>query len=193
MPNSDISNLNPPAAESSGVTQRYDATSVALHWITAVLVVSLWVIAHFIDDFPRGPARTNMRSVHILLGALLASILIYRIYWRARSGRAMPPINSGALAVVTRLGHISLYVVLIATIALGVTNAWVRGDSFFGVWTIPSIAPGDRALRKQVGDLHELAANTILIVAGVHALIALTHHFILRDATLRRMWPWTKA
>jgi cytochrome b561 len=65
----------------------------------------------------------------------------------------------------------------------------VRGDNLFNQWTIPSIAPGNRALRKQVGELHELASNVILIVAGVHALIALTHHFFLRDATLRRMLP----
>ena len=37
---------------------------------------------------------------------------------------------------------------------------------------------------------HELAANAILIVAGLHAAAALFHHYILRDATLRRMLPW---
>ena len=36
---------------------------------------------------------------------------------------------------------------------------------------------------------HALAANAILIVAGLHAAAALFHHFILRDATLRRMLP----
>ena len=35
-----------------------------------------------------------------------------------------------------------------------------------------------------------LAANAVLIVAGVHAVAALFHHLFLRDATLRRMLPW---
>ena len=182
--------MNEPSREAtndSGETHRYDATTIALHWITALLVASLWVIAHYIDDFPRGPARINMRSAHILLGAVLAATVLYRIYWRARHGRGLPPINSGNLATLTKVGHFILYVLLAATIVLGVTNAWVRGDSFFNQWTIPSIAPGNKALRKQIGDLHELAANVILIVAGVHALIALAHHFLLRDVTLRRM------
>jgi cytochrome b561 len=188
-----MNELSPAAANMSDEPQSYDATSIALHWLTALLIVSLWVIAHYIDDFPRGPARTNMRSVHILLGMTLLALLIYRIYWRARRGRAMPPINVGKLATLTRLGHVTLYMLLVATLALGVTNAWVRGDSFFNQWTIPSIAPGNKSLRKQVGELHELAANVILIVAGVHALIGLAHHFFFHDATLRRMLPWRRA
>src|SRR5215831_19307695 len=135
----------------SGTAERYDATTIVLHWITAILVVSLWVIAHYIDDFPRGPARVNMRSMHILLGIVLATILMYRIYWRVRRGRAMPPINAGRLASLTRFGHITLYILVIATFALGVINELVRGDSLFNLWTVPSIAPGDKALRKQVG------------------------------------------
>jgi superoxide oxidase len=30
----------------------------------------------------------------------------------------------------------------------------------------------------------------VVIVTGVHAAAALFHHYILRDATLRRMLPW---
>ena len=47
-----------------------------------------------------------------------------------------------------------------------------------------------QSLRHLVGDWHALAANAILIVAGVHGAAALFHHFVLRDATLRRMLPW---
>jgi cytochrome b561 len=41
-----------------------------------------------------------------------------------------------------------------------------------------------------IGGWHALAANAILVVAGVHAAAALFHHYILRDPTLRRMLPW---
>jgi cytochrome b561 len=178
-----------PVPKTNSELQSYDATSITLHWVTALLVLALWIIAHYIDDFPRGPARINMRSTHILLGVTLAMVLIYRIYWRAQRGVALPSINSGRLATLTRFGHVTLYVLVATTLLLGATNALVRGDSFFNQWTIPSIAPGNRPLRKQIGELHELAANVILIVAGLHALIALVHHFLLHDNTLRRMLP----
>jgi cytochrome b561 len=43
---------------------------------------------------------------------------------------------------------------------------------------------------RLIGGWHALAANTVVIIAGVHAAAALFHHYILRDATLRRMLPW---
>lgn len=53
---------------------RYDRTSILPHWVTATLVVLLWLIAHWIDDFPRGTARITARSVHILLGVTLLAV-----------------------------------------------------------------------------------------------------------------------
>ena len=41
----------------------------------------------------------------------------------------------------------------------------------------------------QIEGWHALATNTVLMVAGLHTAAALFHHFILRNATLRRMLP----
>jgi cytochrome b561 len=38
-------------------------------------------------------------------------------------------------------------------------------------------------------DIHELAANALVILAAFHAAAALVHHWILRDRTLVRMLP----
>ncbi|WP_141245268.1 hypothetical protein [Mesorhizobium sp. WSM3860] len=43
----------------------------------------------------------------------------------------------------------------------------------------------DRATAPTLRELHELCANGILIVAGIHALAALYHHFIAGT----RSWP----
>jgi cytochrome b561 len=37
--------------------------------------------------------------------------------------------------------------------------------------------------------VHEYLANTLLILAGIHACAALMHHYIFRDRTLVRMVP----
>jgi cytochrome b561 len=101
-----------------------------------------------------------------------------------------PPLDHGIIRVIARAVHFLLYALLIGTVALGVTNAWVRGDPIFNLFKLPSFAPGDKALRGAIGDYHALAANALLILAGLHAAAALFHHFILQDATLRRMLPW---
>ena len=79
---------------------------------------------------------------------------------------------------------------MLLTVGLGVANVWVGGYSIFNLVQVPQLVPGDRALVHQVGGWHALAANAVLIVAGLHSAAALFHHFILRDATLRRMLPW---
>jgi cytochrome b561 len=40
-----------------------------------------------------------------------------------------------------------------------------------------------------IEEVHELAGNVLLVLAGVHVLAALKHQFIDRDNVLRSMLP----
>ncbi len=174
-------------AETQGL--RHDSTTITLHWITALLVVLLWTIGQTVDVFPNGPLRIDYRSVHIVLGMVLGGVLSARLGWRLTHAM-LPPLHDGWLLTIARATHRLLYALLIAAVALGVANVWVRGDSIFNAFRVPAYEPGNRDLMHLVGGWHAMAANAVLIVAGVHAAAALFHHYILRDATLRRMIPW---
>ena len=163
----------------------YDRTTIVLHWAVAILVALIWGIAQIIDLFPRGPLRVNVRSLHIVLGLVLTGVMVLRIFWRTRGGRVLPPASTGIMQSVARAMHHALYVLVCGEVLLGMTFAWVRGDSIFGLFSLPGYPP----LREIIGNLHEVGANLILIVAGVHAAAALLHHFILRDGVLLRMLP----
>jgi cytochrome b561 len=41
-------------------------------------------------------------------------------------------------------------------------------------------------------EIHEVLGNVLLILASLHALVALKHHFLDRDDVLRRMLPVSK-
>jgi cytochrome b561 len=168
---------------------RYDRTTIVLHWVTAVLVVVLWLSAQVIDVFPRGAPRNNMRSVHMLLGVTLGAVLVWRVGWRLLAGARLPAVGHPLLARVASATHIVLYALLVAEVVFGLCNAWVRGDSVFNLFSIPSFAPGDRALAKQINGVHDWVANTILIVAALHAVGGLVHHYVWKDEVLRRMLP----
>jgi cytochrome b561 len=182
---------NPERASAAPVpsTPRYDDVSIMLHWVTAVLVVLLWSIAQVIDFFPRGAPRVSARSVHISLGVLLGIILLTRIGWRVTSGVRLPRAAAGLLGWLAGSLHYLLYGLLAATILLGLANASQRGDSFFGLFAFPKLAPGNRELRDTIENLHAWAANSTLVVAGLHALTGLIHHYVLRDGVLGRMLP----
>ena len=161
-----------------------------MHWLTAALVASLWLLGQTIDWFPKGEARIAARSTHIFLGAALAMVLSLRIGWRLGSTSVrLDPAGAGWLDRTGALAHKLLYVLLVGTVALGLVNAGVRGDTVFGLFTIPAFDANNKALRETVEDWHGLAANALLIVAMLHAAAALLHHFILKDDVLRRMLP----
>ncbi|BAL27199.1 cytochrome b [Azoarcus sp. KH32C] len=166
---------------------RYDGVTILLHWVIAGLVILLWIVGQVIDEFPRGDPRIAVRSLHILFGLALTLLFPFRVYWRVRKGARLPTAGHGWLDRLAKGGHHLLYLLLGVLLALGCANAWVRGDTIFGLLTIPQFAPGDKELKSLVEGLHGSFANIIIILAAVHALAALGHHYILHDNVLRRM------
>lgn len=167
----------------------YDRRTIALHWLTAILVLGLWTVGQTIDWFPKGLPRTSARSTHIVCGALLGLTIVYRIWWRSTSGRHLAPADDGKLRWLSTGVHRLLYLMLCITVALGITNAWIRGDSIFDLFRIPSFDPANRDLRESIEEYHGLAANILIGVAAFHALAGLVHHFFLKDRVLQRMNP----
>ena len=109
---------------------RYDGPTIWFHWTVACLVLVQWLLAQVIDWFPLGMPRIEARSVHISLGLFLGVLLLARVVWRATRGRVLPPADRGALQILAKVVHYTLYVLLIAMVAVGLFLVWVRGDSF---------------------------------------------------------------
>lgn len=179
--------------EAGSPDARYDRTTIALHWLVALGVALQWIGGHTIDWFPKGPLKIDARSVHILVGATLTAVLLFRLYWRAQRGERLPPAQTGVLNLLAVGVHWALYLNLAILLSLGLLLAGLRGDSLFNLAHLPALgdyAPKARhLLANQVTTLHSLAANVILYLAGFHAAAALLHHFYWKDGVLRRMWP----
>jgi len=167
--------------------EHYDVTTVWLHWITVILVAVLWVAGQTADLIPRGPLRTGAWSIHVVLGFLTAFVLVTRVAWRAQFGRVLPPADSGAFYVIAKLAHYALYVLIGIAVISGIINASYRGFNIFGLWGVPQFGDGNADIRRSINGWHELAANALIVTAGIHALAALGHHYVLRDRLLDRM------
>lgn len=170
-------------------TDRYDQTTIALHWATVVLIVVLWAIGQTADLIPRGPLRDTVWSTHVTLGFLTGFVLLTRVAWRAHFGRVLPPADSGILYVLAKATHYMLYVILALVVVAGIIDASYRGFNLFGVWKVPQFGSGDAATRRAINEWHELSANLLIAVAALHALAALAHHYLWRDHVLDRMRP----
>ncbi|PZV40439.1 cytochrome b [Mesorhizobium kowhaii] len=171
----------------------YTSIQKFLHWTLFLLVVLLSALTYGEDLLPRGDPTVNVIwRLHISFGLLLAGLVLWRVVLRGLRGvPGLPDEMSAPERTAAKIGHLVLYALLIAIPILGILLTWFRGDAltFFGLFTVPAPFAPDRPTARTIRELHSLCANGILIAAGLHALAALYHHFIRRDAVLTRMLP----
>jgi cytochrome b561 len=171
----------------------YGAFPQLMHWITVVLVVLAWCLGQFDDIFPKGAARAASLFVHNSTGLAVIGILVLRLLWRL--GDPPPPIEPTILGIwldrTGRLAHVALYALLLAVPVSGIVLQFARGDALplFGIAEIASPWAANRAFARSVKGIHETLANALLVLAALHAVAAIVHHWILRDRTLVRMLP----
>ena len=169
--------------------QRYDSTTIWLHWPTVALVAILWILAQVTGWLPRGLCRSAVWSTHVVLGLTLAVVLALRILWRAGFGSTLPPADAGVLHWLAKGTHYALYLLLLAVVILGIANASYMGFDLYGVLTMPRFGSGDPATEGSLNTMHKWAANLLVLTAFFHASAALWHQYIWRDSVLQRMRP----
>ncbi len=158
-----------------------------LHWVTALLVVAQWCVAQMIDWAPRGAPRVPMRSLHLSLGVIIAVVIVARLIWRATRGRHLPPANALLLHLLAKATHWVMYALIVALVVLGLALWWVRGDTWFFVFTPAPASWATVPARQFIDHWHGTLANWLMILAGFHAAAALVHRIVLRDGVLARM------
>lgn len=175
----------------------YGVISIVLHWLVAVAVIGLFVsglwmvdLGYYDDWYHRAP------ELHKSVGVAVLAMVLARFPWRWIGG--VPDPVPGARAWETRVTHWVhrlLLLGLLATIAAGYLISTAKGDpvDVFGLFTLPATITGLPRQADVAGAAHYWLAVALISLAGVHALAALKHHFIDRDATLTRMLGWKSA
>ena len=173
--------------------ERYGAIPKALHWTIAGLVILAWALGTIAEELPRGLVRASGEFIHIAAGLAILALLVLRLAWRLSD--PPPPLEAtpfgrwGDWAATS--GHWLLYVLLGAAVLTGIIGQFADGEALpvFGLFEIASPWMKDHEFAEAVEEVHEVLANALVIVAGLHAAAALAHHWLLRDRTLVRMLP----
>jgi len=172
----------------------YDGIAIGLHWATAFLVFANFILAQIWDWFPK-PTRGLMESTHMSFGVVLTVVLAARLAWRWLPGHQVSAIEAGWMAIAAKATHFTLYALLVAEAALGFAFRWGGGKpmAFFGTGIPPLIGEISKPLRRELREFHEWIGWAIVILALLHALAALYHHYVLKDRVLMRMLPGARS
>jgi len=88
-------------------------------------------------------------------------------------------------------GHVALYLLMLAVPVCGILFTWAGNHplSVWGLLEIPAPTWIDPDWRDTFRSAHELCANALLWLVGLHAAAALVHHYVFKDGLLDRMLP----
>jgi cytochrome b561 len=172
---------------------RYSSTMIRLHWLTFILVVLAYIFMEFREIYPRGSeGREFMKATHYSLGLTILGLTIARLVVKVMSGPApaISPSPPRWQHTAAKLGHIAIYVFLIAMPLAGWATLSAEGDPvrFFGL-EIPALLAPDKILSGQLEELHEIGGTIGYFLLGGHALLSIIHHAVFKDTTLVRMMP----
>lgn len=171
--------------------EAYGAMARLFHWLTVICVVAAWAIGMFRGELPEGAARASAMFVHINLGLAVIALLVARILWRmADPAPPMPKTPLGRMGeIAAASAHGISYILLLAVPLIGIAIVFARGRPLplFGLAEIASPWAADRSFATMLKPYHGLLANLLMVIAVLHAVAALVHHFVFRDPTLRRM------
>lgn len=170
---------------------RYGLVSLFLHWGSALTVFGLFALGLWMRELDYyDPWYHRAPEIHKSIGILLLIALLVRVFWRFLSpSPPAPASHSARLRKATKLGHLALYGLLFAVIVAGYLISTAEGKpiSVFGWFDVPASLSGLPEQADVAGEIHLFLAWSLVVLAGLHALAALKHHFLDRDATLLRM------
>lgn len=166
----------------------YGTVAVSLHWLTVLLIIALLGSGMLADETSDPAAKAQILTAHAPMGIAVLLLTLARIVWWWRFDTHPEPL-AGDPAWQTKVakavhGLLYLAILVMAASGIGLFALSGAGDIIFGGAPGPLPDFGDFTPRLP----HGIVAKLLLALFVLHAAAALFHHFVKRDATLRRMW-----
>lgn len=176
-------------------TLRYGSFSIGLHWLMLLLFVAVYGTIELRELFDKGSdPREALKTWHFMLGMLVFVLVWLRLAARLSGPTpAIAPDLPKLQQLSSRLFHLALYLLMIGMPLAGwlMLSAAGKPIPFFGL-ELPALIGENKALAKQIKEVHEFVGTAAYYLIGLHVAVALYHHFLRHDNTLTRMLPVRK-
>ncbi len=173
------------------LTDRYNGVAIALHWLTAALIVVNVLLGLSMVPLPISPRKLQWYLWHKSIGATVFLLTCARLAWRwyrpAPPPVAMPRWQRRSAAAA----HALLYVLML----LVPLSGWVYSSAtgvqviYLGLFPLPDLVSKDKELAAVLRATHLTLNFALFALICVHIAAALKHHLSDRDTVLTRMLP----
>ncbi len=174
------------------MTHHYSRTAKGLHWLIALLMLSLLGLGFYMQDLPLSPQKLQLYAWHKWAGVTVFLLVIVRLAWRVT--HQPPPLPAGMPSWqqwAAQATHLLLYGLMLAIPLSGWLMSSAKGFQtvWFGILPLTDLLAKDKALGDLLQTLH-MSLNLLLVALLVaHVGASLKHHFINKDDVLLRILP----
>lgn len=171
-------------------TVQYTAAARILHWFVAGAIVLQFILAQLADNASSDLQELALLANHKSVGITILALAFVRIAWRlAHKPPALPAGMPGWQVTASHVSHWSLYALLFAMPLTGwlMSSASAYSVSWFNLFQLPDFVSPDAGMAEVFEETHEILAKLLLVIASLHVIAALKHHFLDKDDVLTRM------
>ena len=171
---------------------RFGKAAQALHWITAIIVLIAFIYGPGGSELRvYAPSRDFERQLHESLGLCVFALTVLRVLWRTVDRQPDPQELSRWMKIASKTVQGVLYLLLFAVPLTAILGAWLEGHplTLLAGVSISSPVGLSHDTGEKIASIHTLLGDTIIWLAGLHALAALYHHFVMKDGVLVSMLP----
>ncbi|HEY8521943.1 MAG TPA: cytochrome b/b6 domain-containing protein [Gammaproteobacteria bacterium] len=167
----------------------YGWLSIAFHWITAIVVLTLWFIGSTIGT-EEGADYQRMVRLHTSIAICAYLFLWARIVWRFAKGHPGPlPKQRGPFFLIGKYVHFALLIAIALQLISGPLMVWSGGNAIyvFDWFTIPSPLPTSLGMLEAMHTVHVWSARVIIVATILHLGGVYKHAAFNQDGTFAKM------
>mgnify|MGYP002628295573 FL=1 len=172
--------------------QDYDDLTKIFHWLTAVVVLAAFVYGPGGSEIQIYSAQRDLQhQIHETLGLTVFVLLFLRLSWQWIASKPARSDEPSWMLLLANIVQKSLYALLFLVPITAVMGAWLEGHPItllIGLEFAPPFSAAHTA-GKTIAEIHSLLDDTLIWLAGFHALAAIFHHVIWKDDVLTSMMP----
>ncbi len=169
----------------------FGLVTIVIHWLMAIIIIGLFVVGKYMLSLDYyDPFYHTGPWWHKSFGLVIGFMLVYRLIWKLKNPSVKPLDSYKKYEIsIAKLVQTLLYISLIVCCISGVMISTAKGAgiSFFDLFEIPALIAKGKQQAELAGVVHYFATYSLIILASLHMLAVLKHHFLDKDITLLRI------